>query len=276
MWCETASIQVVWAMIAKKFASLVLLSLLIGSSYGASLVVQAQSGQAHPILIKAKGYKAAPPSSTTEAGKRIYGDAHCSSCHSINDMGGHIGPPLDGIGVLRESEFLFARLANTPESEASYAKLTGQNVTELTPHVRLSPESTRALVAYLLSLPEPRGGFAIFSHPHPPSAPAKSAAGTPAVPNSANIEEGKKLYDRFGCAQCHQIRNAGGSFGPALDGIGVNRSADFVAAHISNAQLQAVKEDKFFELVPTTMPKFTASKEQIQQLTDYLMSLPVR
>lgn len=66
----------------------------------------------------------------------------------------------------------------------------------------------------------------------------------------------------------------GGFLGPALDGIGGIHSRDYIAAHITNAQAHALKSDKFFEIVPSIMPQFNVTSEQVQRLTDYLMTLP--
>lgn len=86
-------------------------------------------------------------------------------------------------------------------------------------------------------------------------------------------KEGHRLYETFKCAQCHQISHKGGYAGPSLDGVGAN-GRDYVYAHINNPQAEAVKKDRFFELVPTSMPKYAITPAQAKKITDYLMTLP--
>jgi cytochrome c2 len=226
------------------------------------------------LVIKPKGYIPKPITVESQKGQHYYDEAHCSVCHSVDDVGAAIGPVLDGIGQYRNFDFLFARLSNTPEAQGTYGKLTGQSQDNLAPHVRMSPLIARSLVAYLLTLPEPSGGFAVYPHkfvaPEPPRQLDFQLS-----PKTASSDEGKKLYEQFGCAQCHQIQHAGGYIAPSLDGIG-RHSRGYIAAHITDAQMQDIKTDKFFELVPTSMPKFAATPEQIRKITDYLMTLPER
>jgi cytochrome c2 len=234
---------------------------------------QAQRGM---VIVKPIGYKPQPVSVESKKGNEFYEQAHCSACHSINDEGGVVGPMLDGVGRYRSGDFLYARLANTPESMNTYAKLTDHIPNELAPHVRLAPSAARALVAYLLTLPEPPSGFAISSHsfektePEPITQPEKFQP----APKTASSEEGRQLYEKFACAECHQIQHVGGFIAPSLDGIGAYRSRDYIAAHVTDAQAHAVRNNKFFELVPTPMPRFKATAEEIQKITDYLMTLP--
>lgn len=235
---------------------------------------QTKSPPAKAMVIKPKGYIPQPASPESKKGEQYYEQGHCSACHSIGDVGGTIGPMLDGVGQRRSAEFLNARLSDAPEAVASYAKLTGQNLHNLAPHVRVSPDTAHALVSFLLTLPEPKGGFAVISH-------ESGVVGRPApdlnfrpVAKTAASEEGRQLYEKAGCAQCHQIQNAGGFLGPDLDGIGQVVDRDYIANHITNAQAHALTTDQFFELVPSSMPKFKLTPEQVQGITDYLMTLP--
>ena len=90
---------------------------------------------------------------------------------------------------------------------------------------------------------------------------------------SASSVEGNKLYDKFSCAQCHQIQHAGGYAGPSLDGV-KQFGRKYVSAHITSPQGEAVKKDKFYELVPTSMPSYPITRQQAEKITDYLMTLP--
>lgn len=215
--------------------------------------------------------KAATPPHDRERGKKLYAESNCATCHSINNEGGKIGPPLDGISQHRNADFLYARLADSPEALANYAKLTNQRPGDLAPHIRLPAAMTKLIVEYLLTVPKPSGGFAISSHT---TASVQGGEKNTAPPNKESIEAGRALYQKFGCAQCHQIQNAGGYFGPRLDAVWQRMDRDNIRAHITNAQVHAVSKDKFFKQVPTPMPKFAATPEEIEKITDYLMSLP--
>ncbi len=93
------------------------------------------------------------------------------------------------------------------------------------------------------------------------------------APATATSAEGRQLYDKFNCAQCHQIEHAGGYAGPSLNGVG-QYGRKYVSAHINNPQAEALKKDQFFELVPTSMPKYKITAEQAEKIADYLMTLP--
>ncbi|MDR3615816.1 MAG: cytochrome c [Candidatus Obscuribacterales bacterium] len=235
-----------------------------------------KQGGTKTILIKPRAYTPPPNSDESKQGEAYYAQVHCAACHSINNDGASIGPMLDGIGSHHDAKFLSARLSDRPDAIATYAKLTKGDVQNLTPHIRLPDNMVKPLVAFLLTLPEPSAGFAVTRH-------SSELEEVPIVkpdfvpePKSASSEEGKQLYGKFACARCHQIEQSGGLIGPTLDGIGAFRSKDFLAGQVTDAQAQALTTDKFFELVPTSMPKFKATPEEATKIADYLMTLPSR
>jgi mono/diheme cytochrome c family protein len=264
-------------MVSKKQTSL---TLLLGSALLLSWCQLQATGQnerkpnqAEPFVLKPTDFKPQPVSDESRTGQHLYERANCSACHSINNEGGKIGPTLDGIAKHHDSAFLFARLSNKPDDINEYAKLTGQTSEKLMPHIRVSPKEAQSLMSYLATLPEPKGGFVVY--PHPSSGVEKSEVSQKFVPSaiSDSSVQGRRLYEQFGCAQCHQIQRSGGYAGTTLDGVG-RFGRDYVSAHITDAQIEALKTDQFFKLVPTSMPKFTATPEQVRKITDYLMTLP--
>jgi mono/diheme cytochrome c family protein len=228
------------------------------------------------LHIKPVGYK--PPAASVESnlGQEYYAESHCSACHSINNEGGVIGPMLDGIGQHRNSKWLEARLSGDPSAVAQFAQLTGHGVDDLPPHVRLPSDMTRPLVSYLLTLPEPKNGFLVTRHNAAVQEPSVVNLNYEPAPPSASSEEGKKLYAKFACAECHSIRMVGGFMGPTLDGIGAFHNREFLEGQVTDAQAQALTTDKFFELLPTSMPKYGVKPEEAKQIADYLMTLPSR
>ena len=44
--------------------------------------------------------------------------------------------------------------------------------------------------------------------------------------------QGEAVYRREGCSSCHEIFGNGASYGPTLDGVGSNRSADWLERYL--------------------------------------------
>lgn len=95
---------------------------------------------------------------------------------------------------------------------------------------------------------------------------------SPSVPNAAS-KEGKALYERMNCAQCHSVSSVGGVTGPPLDGIGGRRSADYIAAHLTDP---ATHKQRFPHLhnAGLLMPHPFATPDEVNALTAYLTTLP--
>src|SRR5262245_9546876 len=56
----------------------------------------------------------------------------------------------------------------------------------------------------------------------------RSLARAATVTTKGNPEKGRAAYDKLGCAACHIVSGQGGSFGPDLSQIGVNRGASYL------------------------------------------------
>src|SRR5207247_2285025 len=56
----------------------------------------------------------------------------------------------------------------------------------------------------------------------------RSLGRTTSVATSGDAGRGRELYRRLGCASCHIIAGAGGSFGPDLSAIGISRGAAYL------------------------------------------------
>lgn len=77
------------------------------------------------------------------AGAQIFVANNCSACHTINGMGGQLGPVLNGVGRRRTGEAI-ARMIADPESQVPGTMM---------PPFDLSGRERDALIGYLLSLP---------------------------------------------------------------------------------------------------------------------------
>lgn len=104
------------------------------------------------------------------------------------------------------------------------------------------------------------------------SQPPEEAAGSPAKPTAAatpgaaaagagDVVKGREIFDNFGCASCHVLKDAGasGHVGPTLDG-NPSLTYDLVKDRVTNGQ--------------GPMPAFGGqlSEEEIANVSAYVMS----
>jgi cytochrome c2 len=136
------------------------------------------------------------------AGARVFGSKGCSNCHSVNGIGGKIGPDLGRIRANRSLNDLAAALWNHLPTMAARMKQRRQ------PFPYLNAAEAGDLVAFLFTQN-------YFDAP-------------------GNIDTGKKLFSSKRCIQCHQIGGAGGVLGPSLDAVGQSGSPMNVAAAMWN------------------------------------------
>jgi mono/diheme cytochrome c family protein len=204
------------------------------------------------------GYLPPPATTETKEGKALYAAMNCASCHSIAGMGGYVGPPLDGVGGRRSEEFLQSHLTDPAEHAKRFPHLHDGN---RMPHPHATPDEVKALASYLMTLPEPQGGFLIQAHP-PLSMPPK------AIPesrpsSSASIDEGRQLFLEKGCAACHSVGGFGSSFGPKLDRVGQRLGRGLIEMKITaKGKLGAGMQWR------------GVNDEEASKITEYLLSLP--
>lgn len=238
---------------------------------------RAGSGKAdhQTYVIEPTGYKPEAATSLSEQGLALFEKLNCAGCHMLNNAGGHIGPPLDGVGGRRNRDFLTAHLTDPSEHAKKFPELHGNQPNRM-PHPHVSPDEVKALVEYLLTLPEPSAGFRVSPHAHGEvaEAAAMKADFSPAPLTDAS-RAGQKLYFEMGCAACHTINKVGGQFGPKLDGIGARRSREFITAHITNPRVHTEKFPGEHE-AKAMMPPTGATPEQIEQIAAFLITLPMQ
>ncbi|HET8563949.1 MAG TPA: c-type cytochrome [Candidatus Binatia bacterium] len=156
------------------------------------------------LCLPALSYAQSPLSSAQDplAGSHVFGAKGCSRCHSINGLGGKVGPDLGLIRQTRSFNDLAAAMWNHLPQMAVEMKKQGVSP----PH--LSPPEGGDLIAFLYTLNYFDG--------------------------SGNTEAGKKLFNAKRCVMCHQIGGAGGVIGPSLDAVGQSASPLSVAAAMWN------------------------------------------
>lgn len=226
------------------------------------------------FVVHPEFYKPVPVNASSRAGKEAVKKYNCTMCHSIEDKGGCLAPPFDGIGAYRNRQFILARITFGSAAEEEFEKLYEEKE-QLMPHLRVPSVDAKNIAQYLLTLPSPSGGFYVGAHTHnlnqrqPGIEESRSAAQS----NAKRIAAGKQLFYERGCTACHSIGNIGGHFAPALDDISKRRSKDYIQEHISNAQLLPQNSAGEYKARGTIMPPSGLGSDEISKVTAFLMSL---
>ncbi len=145
-------------------------------------VVGAASAPAQP---------AGEESREVQMGREVYQEINCAYCHTVNGVGGDLGPDLSGVGGTLEPEKIEKYLENPHVMVPA----------TLHPKLLFTEEEMSALVSYLTTL----------------GAEIEYTAAAPGL-FSAN------------CASCHMVGGQGGTLGPDLSAVGGHRSVNFLAA----------------------------------------------
>src|SRR3989304_4418425 len=142
------------------------------------------------------------PTQDPLAGSRLFGAKGCVKCHSVNGVGGKVGPDLGKIPRGRSFFDLAAAMWN------HLPKMTDRMRQLGIVHPHLNPKETGDLIAFLFTLDS-------FDPP-----------GTP--------QAGKRLFSEKKCVVCHQVAGLGGVVGPSLDALKRYGSPIFIAATMWN------------------------------------------
>ncbi len=164
--------------------------------------------------------QAAPLTAAQKAGARqgaqLFSKMGCAACHTVNGVGGHVGPNLSGEGLAGHSTAWLAQQIMDPKSH--------DPKTVMPPFTMLNDPQVDHLVDYLISL---RNKVAPTAEKPTSVASAQSMSTTPppnqsviqlpsevgepgrAVNMVGNVEHGKKLFDA-NCASCHGQAGKGG------------------------------------------------------------------
>ncbi len=142
------------------------------------------------------------PTQDPVAGSYVFGSKGCSGCHSIDGVGGKIGPDLGRARRTRSFYDLAAAMWNhLPGMAERMREFKIQRPS-------ISPGEAGDLIAFLYTL----------NYFDPPG----------------NAQAGKRLFSEKKCIVCHQVAGVGGVVGPNLDALKQYGSAIFVAAAMWN------------------------------------------
>jgi mono/diheme cytochrome c family protein len=181
---------------------------------------------------------------STDSGRALFGELRCVSCHAVNGRGGTMGPELTRVGDKVRRAWLFGFLKDPHRSQPDTPML----------QYRLSDEQVRDVVAFLLD--------EYKTTDTPESAPA-------AYQNARVVAAGHAVFERRGCASCHQLPGvaASGRIGPTLAGI-ADRDPDELP-YGSNIVRHTTENYLFLKLLmpaalgqPSGMPTFSFTKDQ--------------
>ena len=171
------------------------------------------------------------------AGIGYFRRENCYSCHVLGTKGKAVGPDLTKVSAKRDAAWLIAHFKNPAE------KMPGSTM----PPVQLADSQLNTLAAFLMKL-KPSNVEALDSAPDP-------------------IVKGAMVYQQNKCGTCHQVNHVGQKLGPPLNGLAQRRKREWVEQHFAEPQ----------KLSPgSTMPPYRFAPQDLQNVTEYLMSLGVK
>jgi mono/diheme cytochrome c family protein len=146
---------------------------------------------------------AAEPAGDPAAGKKIFSESRCISCHTVEGKGNGSAPELSKVASAADRGWLLAFLRD-PHLFNPRTRMPRYHFTDV---------ESRDLVAYL------EDEMRDFDAPKDQLEPLRV--------NQTLAETGQKLFRRYGCFSCHVKGESAETekFGPDLDGIGDKRAA---------------------------------------------------
>lgn len=219
-------------------------------------------------------YKGLPTSAKSSKGAKFFKQNNCFTCHSIEGNGGCLAPPLDGIGGRRSTIFIESRITNDEKAMAHFLKI--YPYAELLEHPRISGAQAKDIATYLMTLSDLPGAVKISGHKVSSKTPFHSTedAADCHKDRIPKVAEGRMLFNDRSCLVCHSVRNLGGHFAPALDGISKRHDRQYVSDRITAAEFFNQNGENEYSGRGTVMPPSDLNSNQVESITDYLMSLP--
>jgi len=167
------------------------------------------------------------------AGAQVFNAKGCAKCHSVNGVGGKIGPDLAKVSRPRTFYDLATDMWN------HLPKMTRKMKDLGIARPQLDPREAADLVGFLFTLN-------YFDSP-------------------GNAEAGRKLFAEKKCAVCHTFHGSGGNVGPNLDHLAQFRSPIYVASAMWNHGPQMAQKMKEMGI---ERPSFTSA--ELKDLIAYL------
>jgi nitric oxide reductase subunit C len=189
-----------------------------------------------------KQTNAAEITPAVERGKDLWDSNNCMGCHTLFGEGAYYAPELTKVYERRGPIFIRGMLKDPEAMFPGQRRMTNYG---------FSDAQIDDLVAFL----------AWAGHVDLNGFPPKPTLGAPAQRDTgANAVHRPEIFTQL-CIACHSLGGSGGTVGPALDGVGTRRDADYLGKWIKDPL--AVKAD-------TKMPKFPLTDAQITELVQFL------
>jgi cytochrome c2 len=126
-----------------------------------------------------------------DAGRRLFTEKRCVTCHQRGGAGGVVGPNLDALGERATPIYVASAMWNHGPRMAEAMRARG------IPRPAFKGAELRDLLAYLAT-------------------PSSAAVDERVYALPGNAERGRQLFIERGCLECHSVRGAGGRLGPDL------------------------------------------------------------
>lgn len=177
-------------------------------------------------------------------GKQLWEANNCMGCHTIFGEGAYYAPELTQVYTRRGPDFIRAMLRDPEAMYPGQRRMVKYDFT---------PEQIDDLVAFLQWVGTvDLNGF--------PPKPNLMPVAVPEGPPLAVVGTRPQIFNQL-CIACHMLGGQGGNVGPALDGVGGRRDADYIRRWLHDPM--AVKAD-------AKMPKLPLSEGQIDELVAFL------
>lgn len=177
-------------------------------------------------------------------GKHIFEQNNCMGCHTILGEGAYYAPELTKVIERRGEPFIRSLLEDPEKMYPGQRKMVNYH---------FNKEQIDDLVAFFNWI----GKMDLNGFPAKPD-----LMQTKAVQVSSAVKQ-PALFAQM-CTACHSLGGVGGNVGPALDGVGSRRDAEFIKKWLTNP----------FDLkADSKMPKLPLSESDISELTTYLSDL---
>ena len=155
------------------------------------------------------------------AGKRVFEKYNCNNCHTILGFGGYYAPDLTKV-VQRVGEDGIRYRVKSPEKAFA-------NSPRKMPQQNLSDREIDDLVAFFRWVGE------VNNNDWPPQDSKKRLSrGEQRMVAAVGVSPGAAVFQTKGCMNCHALQGTGGTFGPALDGIGAGMSKEQIGKYVRN------------------------------------------
>ena len=157
----------------------------------------------------------------------------CTSCHTITERGGTVGPILNNVAIRRSREWLGEWLKD-PQEVKPGTKM---------PTFDFTPDQLSKAVGYLSDMKKELHTAEILSK------------------NIAPVEQGALLFEDYDCRACHRVGSTGRFVAPDLTWIGVRKSEEW--ENVWLADPPAFKPDTF-------MPDLHIPQDGVKALAAFL------